>query len=452
MNTPSPSSSSGPLRVVILGTCDTKLAELLYLRSQILSHASKASVTLIDVGGNPVSDPAISISHRDLLVKHGPSPAPDLSTLCVSQVMEIMTECATACLQSLHSTTAIHGVVALGGSSGTSLASAAMRRALPFLFPKFLVSTVASGNTAPFVGETDITLMYSIVDIAGSNYILDSVLDNAAAAVVGMAKAYRRRLPPHTAPEDSPDKSIKKLMRVAITMFGVTTPGVDAVRTHLTSLSVSPTHPYAYEVFVFHATGRGGLAMERLISAGALDAVIDLTTTEIADEIVGGIMSAGPDRLTAAAKAGLPQIVSLGACEIVNFGVRDTLPPKFEKGRNIYAHNTAVTIVRTNRDEARQIGGFISGHLMKNCTRPEVVEVVMPTKGLSVLSKPGGVYADEDADAVLFNAVERGLENSGIVVVRDGRDVNDEGFARDITERLVRLIEKGQGMEQRGQG
>ncbi|KAL8703506.1 MAG: hypothetical protein Q9201_003316 [Fulgogasparrea decipioides] len=452
---PSLESTAALLSIVILGTCDTKLSEILYLRSQILAHAEDASITLIDVSRSPVSDPAISISQDELLSRYGSTPSSDLSSAPRNKVMQTMTECATAYLQELHSTTAIHGVISIGGSSGTSLTSAAMRHALPFLLPKLIVSTVASGDTAPFVGESDITLMYSIVDIAGSNHILNGVLDNAAGGIVGMARAYQKRQSPSSQQQQNnngdsaagdqaiePQKKEKK--RIGITMFGVTTPCVDTIRHHLTSPSSNPR--YDYEIYVFHATGHGGQAMERLISSRALDAIIDLTTTEIADELVGGNMSAGPQRLEAAAKAGIPQIISFGACDIVNFGPRNTIPPKFlEQERKIYEHNSSVTLVRTNREECQAIGEFVVEKLKRCCARPEVVQVVQPRGGMSVLSKRGGVYEDKEADRALFEHVEAGLRDTGVEVLRDEREVNDEGFARDVADRLVRLIEKAEG-------
>lgn len=278
--------------------------------------------------------------------------------------------------------------------------------------------------------------MYSIVDIAGSNSILDAVLDNAAGSIVGMSRAYQHR---QSSQETKPDgshaggkKNGKRKIRVGITMFGVTTPCVDAIRGYL----ASPC----------------GKAMERLVSAKELDAVIDLTLTEIADFIVGGVMSAGQDRLSAAAKAGIPQVLSLGACEVVNFGPRSTVPGKFEEeGRRMYEHNSGVTLVRTNKEEARRIGDFVAEKL-RGCVRKEVVEVVMPTGGLSALSKTGGVYEDREADQCLFEAVEEGLQGTGVEAIRDERDVNDDTFAKDVAEKLVRLIEKGEKVGQWGEG
>ncbi|KAL8690688.1 MAG: hypothetical protein Q9218_003915, partial [Villophora microphyllina] len=360
-----------PLLIVILGTCDTKIAELLYLRSQIIDDTENASVLLVDVGRNPVSDPAISIFQDDLLKYNAHSTPPELSETPRSRFTETITDCATQYLQELQSKGRIHGVISLGGSSGTSLTSTVMRRALPFLMPKLIVSTVASGDTAPYVGETDITLMHSIVDIAGSNHILNGVLDNAAGSIVGMARAYQRR---STSP--STEEAGGKRKRIGVTMFGVTTPCVDSIRHHLTST-------YGFEIYVFHATGHGGQAMERLISSNSLDAVIDLTTSEIADEIVGGVMSAGPHRLEAAAQAGIPQVISLGACDVVNFGPRQTLPAKFvEEGRKVYEHNASVRLIRTNVGECRRIGEFIAGKLREFCKMPELVEVVTPMGGL----------------------------------------------------------------------
>ncbi|KAI4252245.1 MAG: hypothetical protein L6R42_008046 [Xanthoria sp. 1 TBL-2021] len=354
-----------------------------------------------------------------------------------------MTECATACLEDLHSKNSIHGVISVGGSSGTSLTSAAMRRGLPFLIPKFIVSTMASGDTAPFVGESDITLMYSIVDIAGSNSILNGVLDNAAGGIVGMARAYQKRQIRSPKSENSTannpkanQEKSKNKTKIGITMFGVTTPCCDQIRTHLTS------HHPSTEIYIFHATGHGGRAMERLISSGNLDAIIDLTTSEITDEIVGGILSAGPHRLEAGLKAGIPYIISVGACEMANFGPRNTVPQRFEAdGRKIYKHNEAVTLVRADADESRRIGEFIAKKVRGFCERCEMVNVVLPVGGISPLSVQGGDFEDKEADEALFASIEEGLRGTGVSVLRDGRVVNDQGFAVGLAERLMGLVE-----------
>ncbi|KAI4281104.1 MAG: hypothetical protein L6R38_003936 [Xanthoria sp. 2 TBL-2021] len=424
------------LSIAILGTCDTKLQELLYLRSQILSHAEDASITLIDVGRSPISDPAISIPQDDLLQKYGSSNPTDRSTIPRSQVTQTMTECATACLEDLCSKNSIHGVISVGGSSGTSLTSAAMRRALPFLIPKLIVSTMASGDTAPFVGESDITLMYSIVDIAGSNSILNGVLDNAAGGIVGMARAYQKRQLNHSTANNPEANGKQKKTKIGITMFGVTTPCCDKIRAHLTS------HHPSTEIYIFHATGHGGRAMERLISSNSLDAIIDLTTSEITDEIVGGFLSAGPHRLEAGLKAGIPYIISVGACEMVNFGPRNTVPQRFEaEGRKVYKHNEAVTLVRANVDESRRIGEFIAKKVRGFGKRSEMVNIMLPVGGMSPLSVKGGDFEDKEADEALFTSIETGLQGTGVSVVRDERDVNDEDFAVGLAERLMGLVE-----------
>jgi len=347
-------------------------------------------------------------------------------------------------------------------------------RALPIGFPKLIVSTVASGDTGPIVAETDITLTYSVVDIAGRNHVLDAIFENAAAGIVGMAGSYERRQiesqkqkqsqnktdNPASPSKDPATEPKKRALRVGMTMFGVTTPCIDSARSYLSSLSSSPTHSYSYTPYVFHATGHSGLAMERLLRSGDLDAVLDLTTTEVADHIVGGVMSAGPERLRAAAELGKPCVVSLGACDMVNFGSMNSVPEKFrggpggnvEKGegkRNFVEHNPTVTLMRTTPEECTSIGSFIASQLRQHATRPGLISVLMPESGVSMLSESGsgGVFEDVEADRVLFDAVEEGLKGSGIEVVRDGRAINEEGFARGAVDRLVELIGRAEGKE-----
>lgn len=293
----------------------TKLHELLYLRSQILSQGpANSRITLLDVGRSPTTHENITVSQSTLIQKYSPpnEGIKDLQTLDRGQVIKYMTSCASTWLQQTYTTglqntsQAIHGVISAGGTGGTSLASAAFREALPIGLPKLIVSTAASGDTGPIVGESDITLMYSVVDIAGTNSLLRRILSNAAGGIVGMANAYAASL----AVERKEGKQAKK-KRVGLTMFGVTTPCIDAIRNHL------ETH-YDVECFVFHCTGHGGLAMERLISQGELDAVLDLTTTEIADYLGGGVMSAGEHRLEEGLKRGIPYVISVGATDMVS--------------------------------------------------------------------------------------------------------------------------------------
>lgn len=304
-----------------------------------------------------------------------------------------------------------------------------MRNALPVGFPKVMVSTMASGDVSPYVEETDITMMYSVVDIAGANRILRRILGNAAAGICGMAIAYADS----GWVTDIGTPTEGKMKRVGVTMFGVTTPCVDRIREYL-----EQTH--GYEVYVFHATGAGGKAMERLVSEGQLDAVIDITTSEIPDELGGGVLTAGPRRLEAAAKMGIPQVVGVGACDMINFGPANTLPAQF-KGRLIHQHNPTVTLVRTSPEECRQIARFIAQKL-RACSRLDLVRVILPTGGISMLDVPGMSFHDPEADSVLFSTLEKDLEGSGIPVLRDDRDVNNPEFAVSVAKSLVELIER----------
>lgn len=413
--------------VALLGTCDTKLQELLYLRSQILRQAN-TEVTLIDVGRTPIEHEAISVRQQDLFARHGSADSQaSLQSLPRGEVIKLVSDLASKYVRDLHTQKKIHGIVAAGGSGGTSLAAAVLRDALPIGLPKLIVSTVASGDTGPLVGETDITMMYSVVDIAGLNQVLRAILSNAGAAIAAAARAYAER-------EEHPEAETQPSKRVGITMFGVTTPGVDAVRRHL-----EDKYPGVVEVYVFHATGHGGKAMERLIEEGRLDAVIDFTTTELCDLVTGGCMSAGPHRLEAAAKAGIPYIVSLGATDMTNFGAMGTVPTKYRE-RKLYEHNPTVTLMRTSADEYRQVAEHICTKLRTHAKDKDRVQVWMPTGGVSIISVPGGPFEDIEADKVLFSEVQRGLEGSGIRVVEDARHINDEGFARDIAEELGSLL------------
>ncbi|PNY26294.1 Transcriptional regulator [Tolypocladium capitatum] len=405
-------------KVALIGTCDTKLRELVFLRDRI-QETSGVSAILIDVGRNETKNDAISISQSELLAKYGGGK--NISELSRRNFIEFISPCASEAVQELYQSGTIDGVVSIGGSCGTSLASAIMRQVLPIGFPKLIVSTIASGDTSHIVGETDIMLLYSVVDIAGLNQVLRDVLSNAGVAIAAAALSYAGR-------RASKEKLPSSKKRVGITMFGVTTPAVDVIRSHLES-------NYPIETTVFHATGPGGRAMERLVRDGELDAVIDLTTTEICDFVMGGVMSAGDKRLDAAAEVGVPTIVSLGATDMANFGPTVTVPAKY-RNRKTVEHNPITTLVRSSADDCRQIGEFICVKL-RNARRPEMVQLWIPKGGVSMLAVPGGPFADGEADGVLFSTIRDGLAGSGVEVVDDERDINDAGFARDVAEALV---------------
>jgi uncharacterized protein (UPF0261 family) len=387
--------------VVLLGTLDTKGVEYAFLRERLLEHG--VEVLLVDAGVNePSIEPDIPRTELASGVEYG-----DRGTAVTA-----MAEGAERVVAQLHADGRLDGILALGGSGGSSIATRAMR-ALPVGVPKLMVSTVASGDTRPYVGAVDVTMMYSVVDIAGVNRVSARIMANAAGAIAGMVGA------------GVPQLADKPL--VGASMFGVTTPCVTRARERLEELG--------YEVLVFHATGAGGQSLEALVHGGFLAGVLDTTTTELADELVGGVLSAGPDRLVAAGAAGVPQVVSLGALDMVNFGPRETVPPQFE-GRNLYVHNPTVTLMRTTPDECAELGRII-GRKLSAATGPTVLYV--PLQGVSMIDVDGQPFRDVDADAALFGGLHETLADSVEVHELD-TDINDPAFAVAMADRLHELI------------
>ncbi|KAF9249532.1 hypothetical protein DTO006G1_6601 [Penicillium roqueforti] len=425
-------------RIILLGTLDTKRAEILYIYNQLQHIATRFStpleITLIDCGRQAINDDAITISHTDLISKYASGDSTDLLTQPRGQVIELLISCVSKCVTELLRTTEVHGIIGAGGSGGTSLITAVMRNAAPLGLPKLVVSTVASGDTGPMVGECDITLMYSIVDIAGTNRLLREVLGNAAGAIFGMASTYQHRLDERRTRSLQDKQREEKKTRVGITMFGVTTPCVDRVRRHL-------EENYSVEVYVFHATGHGGKAMERLVEDGCLDAILDITTTEICDLIAGGTMSCETSRLEMTLKRGIPNIISIGATDMVNFGPVDTVPRQY-RDRKLLVHNPSVTLMRTSAAECREVGDFLLDKLNRFAQDQSMVEVWLPRGGVSIIGTVGSEFADADADAALADTLRSGLKGSKIRVVSDERDINDDGFALDIADRLMALVAK----------
>jgi len=309
------------------------------------------------------------------------------------------------------------GIMGMGGSGGSAIISAAMR-ALPIGVPKLLVSTLASGDTRPYVGTSDICMMYSVVDISGINRISSAILRNAAASIAGMVKAPRK--------EEGPgEKPI-----IGATMFGVTTPCLTHAREKLEGLG--------YEVLVFHAVGVGGQALENLIRSGYISAVLDATTTELADEVAGGTLSAGPDRLEAAGEAGIPQVVSLGAVDMANFGPAATVPEKF-KDRKFHIHNETVTLMRTTPEENAKIGKIIAEKL--NAAKGKTA-LFIPLKGVSAIDVEGGVFYDKEADEALFSALRDNLDTDKVELTEMGCDVNSPEFAEAMAAKLDEYYRK----------
>lgn len=397
--------------VALIGTLDTKGAECAWLAEQLDKRGVQA--LFVDVGSFSAS-PLANVSSDDVIAAADSDAAALRERRDRGEMMQVMSVGAARIVRDLAVSGRIHGLLALGGSGGSSVAAAAMQ-ALPVGFPKLLVSTMASGDVKPYVGEVDATLMYSVVDVAGINSVSSQVFANAAAAIAGMAQAYEDRL----AAAPAEHKPV-----VAVTMFGVTTPAADEARDTLTDLG--------YEVLVFHATGAGGRAMEKLAESGLLAGVCDLTTTELADDLVGGVLSAGPRRLEMAGRVGLPQAVSLGALDMVNFGPADTVPPEFA-GRNLFVHNPTVTLMRTTPEEMAELGRRIAAKLAA-ATGP--TELFIPLRGVSAIDVEGGPFRDAEADATLFAELHAGLVGSGVVVHELDQAINDPGFGAAMARAL----------------
>jgi uncharacterized protein (UPF0261 family) len=403
--------------VGLIGTLDTKRAEYQWLRDRLITEG--VTVLLIDVGPFSESDLA-DVSSAQVAAAGGGDLAVLRTRRDRGETMAVMGAGAAAVVARLFEAGEIHGLLAVGGSGGSSVAAPAMQ-ALPVGVPKLLVSTMASGDVQPYVGEVDTTLMYSVVDVAGINSISRKVFGNATAAIAAMAKHYESGLAAPVA-EQRP--------LVGITMFGVTTPAADEARARLDELG--------YETLVFHATGTGGRAMEKLIESGFLVGVCDLTTTELADDLVGGVLSAGPHRLEMAGRQGVPQVVSLGALDMVNFGPRDTVPARFAE-RNLFVHNPTVTLMRTTAAEMAELGGRIARKLAA-ATAP--TEVFIPLRGVSAIDVDGAPFRDAEADAACFAALRVGLAGSGVPVYELDQAINDTGFGAAMADALHRMIKQ----------
>ena len=418
-------------RVLLIGTLDTKGVEYGFLRARI--KAEGCAVTLMDCG--VLGAPGTSLGRGDIpRARVAAAAGADIAALAAAgdrgAAVMTMARGAAALVTELYAAGKIDGVLSMGGSGNTSIAAAAMR-ALPVGVPKMIVSTLASGDTRPYVGESDIAMMYSVVDIAGINRISERVLGNAAAAVAGMARAHQVRA--HLVRVSltggaARKRSARDKPLIGATMFGVTTPGVTAAREWLEN--------QGYEVLVFHATGSGGRSMEALIDAGFLAGVLDMTTTELADELVGGVLSAGPHRLEAAARRGVPQVVSLGALDMVNFGAFDSVPAKFA-GRNFYRHNDSVTLMRTTPAESAALGRILAQKL-NLASGP--LAVFIPRAGISMIAVAGQPFHDPLADKALIDALKSGLR-ADIPVYEHDTHINDPLFARAMAAALDKMIQ-----------
>ena len=412
--------------VLLVGTFDTKGEEYAFVRGAILdAGVDVLTVDLGVLGTSPVPFP-VEVTAADVALDGGATIEALRASADRGHAVEVMQTGARKVVRRLFDSRRFDGILGLGGGGGTAMITTAMRE-LPVGVPKVMVSTMASGNTAPYVDVKDITMMYSVVDIAGLNAISRVVLANAAGAICGMVA--RRADAATDAASRSGNRGGGERGAIAATMFGVTTPCVTTARKRLEGAG--------FDVVVFHATGSGGRAMEGLIDDGYFSAVLDVTTTEWCDEVVGGVLSAGPDRLSAAARAGIPQVVSVGALDMVNFGAMSTVPERF-RARNLYKHNDSVTLMRTTPDECREIGRRI-GEKLSGATGP--VTLMIPARGVSMLDAPGKLFHDPDADRVLFESLRRHCAGSAVEIRELDAHVNDESFGLALADQLLGMLQ-----------
>jgi uncharacterized protein (UPF0261 family) len=408
------------MAVLLIGTLDTKAAEIEFVRD--LLRQAALGVRVIDVGTGPsASQP--DIPRQYVFQAAGTTLEAIQKANDRGKAVEAAARGVTRLALEMFGLGEVEGVMSLGGSAGTTIGTSAMR-ALPFGVPKLMVSTLASGQVGPYVGVRDICMLYSVVDFAGLNRMSRTVLTNAAGAMIGMVRQAQMRqgalaqggTPP---PADKPT--------ITATMFGVTTPCVQAARQDLEAAG--------YEVLVFHATGTGGRTMEALIRDGLVTGVLDITTTELADELVGGILSAGPDRLTVAGLCGVPQVVAPGALDMVNFGPRETVPEQF-RHRRFYIHNPNVTLMRTTPEENDRLGQEIANKL--SAARGPVA-LLLPLRGVSAIDRVGQPFWWPEADQALFQSIRNWI-SPNVELIELDLHINDSEFAQAAARTLLRLL------------
>ncbi len=405
--------------VVLVGTLDTKGPEYGFVRDRLRELGVDVAVVDVGVLGEPSFPPDVSAAE---VARAAGTEIADLrftregsDTRAVA--LATMERGAIAVVDGLRADGRCDGVMGLGGSGGSTVVSGVLR-SLPVGVPKLLVSTMASGNVRNFVGTSDVCLVYSVTDVQGLNRVSRKVLSNAAAAMAGMVRALGTAQAAETP-------------LVALTMFGITTPCVQRIQAALES--------NGFETIVFHAVGSGGQAMEAMVDAGLVDGVVDVTTSELTDELCGGVFTAGKDRLTAAGRRGIPQVVVPGALEVINFGPRDSVPAHLDvPERTIVVHNPSVCAVRTNAAESAELGRILA---TKVNAAAGPTAVLLPLRGLSKYEAPGGPYVDPEADAALFDAIRATLR-PGIALREVDANVNDPEFADAAVEAFLRLWEQ----------
>lgn len=403
--------------VVVAGTFDTKNIELGFIKEKLLAHG--IAVRTVDLSTSGKLSPS-DVKPEQISAFHPAGPA----AVFLEDRGKSVSAMASAFARWIASQTNIAGIIGAGGSGGTSLVTAGMRK-LPVGIPKVMVSTIASSDVSPYVGPSDIMMIYSVADIQGINSITERILSNAANALAGMVKSM-----PIT-------QLNKATIRPALgfTMFGVTTPCVQALQKKLEA---------DYDCLIFHATGTGGRSMENLVDSGLLSAVFDITTTEVADMLVGGVMPADADRFGSIIRTGIPYVGSIGALDMVNFGPRNTVPTKFN-ARKFVEHNQNVTLMRTTRDENRALGRWIAERI--NMMQGPV-RFLLPEGGVSSIDTPGKVFYDPEADNALIEAIEKTfLTSKSRKLQRVAANINDPEFIeaayeafKSITPKIIRRI------------
>lgn len=397
--------------VAIVGTFDTKGDEFAYIKERFESLG--VDTLTVNCG---VFEPKFEtdVSSEEVASAAGVALAEVVEKRDRAFATDTMAKGIAALLPKLYEEGRFDGVFSMGGSGGTSLATAGMQK-LPLGVPKLMVSTMASGDTSPYVGACDIVMFPSIVDVQGLNSFSMTIFNNAVNAMAGMLQNPR--------PKAESDKPL-----IAATMFGVTTPCVQKAQAYL--------QEQGYEVLVFHATGTGGRCMEALVNGGFISGVLDLTTTEWCDEVVGGVLNAGPERCRAAAAKGIPTVISVGACDMVNFGPWDTVPAEF-LDRNLYKHNPTVTLMRTTVEECEEIAKRIAENINIS-TAP--CTLMLPLGGVSMIDAPGQAFEGVEEDKALFQALKDNIDPAKIDVVEIDANINDDEFALAAAKKLIELM------------
>ncbi len=400
--------------IAIAGTFDSKGAEYQYIKG-LVEELGLRAYTIHTGVFEPMFEP--DVSNGEVAAAAGYNLEEIAAKKDRSLAMEALAKGMEAIVPKLYAEGKFDGILSLGGSGGTSLATAAMR-ALPIGVPKLMVSTMASGDVERYVGTSDIIMMPSIVDVAGLNKISKMIFKNAVLAMAGMVSCG----------DKLKNDTTEQKPLIAATMFGVTTPCIEQAKVYL--------EEKGYEVMVFHATGTGGKTMEALIDAGFFAGVLDLTTTEYCDEVVGGILAAGPDRCGAAIRQKVPQVVSVGACDMVNFGEMDSVPEQF-RGRNLYKHNPAVTLMRTTVEENVEIAHRLAEKW--NGARRKMV-LLLPKKGVSMIDAEGQPFDGPEERKTLFDTLKKEIHNDNVEIVEMDNNINDENFALTAAKTLLELM------------